>query len=63
MCGLTAKSTNQKMQNSETGEFPRSRDLLLNIGTLCLSRERLKLRTSNLVCRLTTMNTVEKVQN
>jgi len=42
----------QSMQNFGTkGAWPRSRDLLLNLGTPSISPERLKLETWNLVCR------------
>ena len=37
-----------------------SRDLLLYFGTPFISIERLKIQTSNLMCRLTTMGTVPK---
>jgi len=41
-----------------------SSDLLfLNVGTLFISRERMKLETSNLAGRLDTGDTNEKMQN
>ena len=55
------KQIEQKMQNLGTkGAWPRSRNLLLNFGTLSISLEWLKLETSNLVCRMTTRSSTKK---
>ena len=37
-----------------------SRDLLLNFGTPSICTERLKIQTSNLMCRLATRGTIQK---
>ena len=42
------------------GRRPGSRDLLLNFGTPSISKERLKIQTSNLVCRLKTRGAIQK---
>ena len=47
-----------KLGRLETGSG--SRDLLLNFGTPSISKERLKIQTSNLVCRLMTWGTIQK---
>ena len=39
-----------------------SRDILLNFGTPSISEERLKIQTSNLVCRLTTRGAIQKIE-
>jgi len=45
------------------GTWTGSRDLLLNFGTPSISRERLKLETSNLASRLALAVLSEKMQN
>ena len=40
-----------------------SRDILLNFGTPSISEERLKVQTSNLVRRLRTKRSIQKLQN
>ena len=45
------------------GQRPGSRDLLLNFGTPSISKERLKIQTSNLVCGLPTRRPILKLQN
>ena len=47
----------------QIGTQPTSRDLLFNFWTVSRSPERLKLEISNLVSRLTTGSTIEKMQN
>ena len=42
------------------GRRPGSRELLLNFGTRSIPKERLKIETSNLACRLMTRGTIQK---
>ena len=44
----------------QMGRRPGSRDLLLNFGTPSISKEWLKIQTSNLMCRLATRGTIQK---
>ena len=44
----------------QMGRRPGSRDLLLHFGTPSICKERLKIQTSNLVCRLKTRGTIQK---
>ena len=46
----------------QLGTRPGSRDILLNFGTPSIPEERLKIHTSNLVCRLMTRDAVKKIE-
>ena len=55
------RGTSQKFAKlGQTGRRPGSRDLLLNFGTPSMSKERLKIQTSNLVRRLMTKGIIQK---
>ena len=57
----TTRGTVQKFAKlRQMARLPGSRDLLLNFGTPFISKERLKIQTSNLVCRLVTRGTIQK---
>ena len=47
----------------QKGAWPRSRDLLLNIGTPLLSPVRMKLQTSNFAAGSRVRNTKQKMKN
>ena len=60
MC-IRDRGTIQKFAKlGQMGRRPGSRDLLLNFGTDSISKERLKIQTSNLACRLMTRGTIQK---
>ena len=45
----------------QLGTGPRSGDLLFNLGTASISKEQLKIETSNLVCGLMARRPIQKV--
>ena len=60
--GSRVKNTKQKKEKlGPKGAWPRSRDLLLNIGTPLLSPVRMKLQTSNFADGSRVRNTKQKM--
>ena len=62
VCRRATRSTTKNAKFKAKGAWPRSRDLLLNLGTPSISVEWLKLRTSNLVYRRATRSTTKNAK-